>query len=262
MFNICKSFVHAIFMVLFCSIVTFADDAKEARKAEYKAYEGSIPLPRQMSFVGKGMSLGLGLGAIRPLDDQDNPLLAWRGVGEYYYLQFLSAGLEVTIYGGDVTDDVMLLYSRYRLHSRFHYQPIKNVDIFAAPLLWFETTDMDDIRKEFDYEGDSTKVFHSTIYEDAPEQNGFAVGSEVGFGVRLPMNLGVFAEGVFERSFSGKNVFAATLGFGYDICGISAFFKRNTYSLWFTFEVSLRHYVGEKWDGTGQSSILSLNLAL
>lgn len=239
-------------------------DSKEARKEAYKASDGGIPLPRQLSYTGKGISIGLGLGYMLPIGDgNDDAVAAWRGAGEYFYQPWLSAGTDVLIYGGDIDKDVMLLYSRYRLHTRAHLN-LGRFDFFLGPMVWFETTDIDIIREEIELDRASgdTLYYHSSVYDDAPDQNGFAVGSELGFGVRLPWHLGAFGEGVYEYSFAGKNIMSYSIGLGFDLRGVSDFFKRNVYAAWITFEATKRHYARDDWENVGKYVFLGINLAL
>lgn len=245
--------------------ITPVDSAKEARKLMYKASDGGIALPRLLSYTGKGLSVGLGLGYIYPLGGEKEALAAWKGAGEYYYARNFSAGLELLIYGGDVDSETMILYSRYRLHGRFHLNPTKWLDLFLAPLVWLEMTDIDDIRQEIrldEENGDTLVVHNSSVYDDAPEQNGFAVGSEIGFGIHLPFNFGLFGESVYEYSFAGENVFSFSAGVGYDIRAVSPFLRRNVFATWVVLEFTWRRYVGEKWDNTGKFAFLGLQISL
>mgnify|MGYP003507709056 FL=1 len=63
-------------LLLICASLSFA-------KTSVSQME-SIPLPGQLSYVGKGISLGLGLGTIHPLSGEDDVLAAWNGVFEYF----------------------------------------------------------------------------------------------------------------------------------------------------------------------------------
>ena len=220
--------------------------------------DGGIPLPRQLSYTSKGIGIGMALGMTHPLGGEDKWLIAWNLLLEYFYTPRISGGGEVWIYGGEVDSKTLIIYRRYRLHARYHFPLFSRIDFFVAPLLWFENTDLTKLREE----ANADTVQNSYIYEDAPEQNGFAVGAEAGFGVKLPYHFGFTSEIVFEQSFSENPLLAWTFGLAYDLRSQVHFLQKNFYATWVSFEVTNRKYLSEKWDKIGCYFLLGLHVNL
>lgn len=224
--------------------------------------DGGIPLPGQLSYTGAGLSVGLSFGMTDPVaSEQDDYLFAWNGALEYFYGEHFSGGFSIWIYGGDMDSDHLIIYNRYRLHGRFHFMLFKNFSVFAAPLFWFENTDIEQIHEDIndgeEYTGDSLYVRDD---DDPPDQSGISAGLEVGFGWRLPYNFGLFAETVYEHSFSTSPLISYSAGFGYDIRAISKFLYENFWGAWVTLEFSRRRYLDDSWTHWGTHFLLGLNV--
>ncbi len=265
--------VHCLgFLLVFCLAGfswggdSVAKSSEDSLKAVYKAFDGGIPLPRNLSYTGHGIGIGLALGAIYPLGGEKKILAAWRGTADYYYTTFFSAGAEVLIYGGDVDSETMILYNRYRLHGRFHKPLLNNrFSLFVGPLFWFENTSIDDFNEalEADKNGkDSIPVKNSNIYDDAPEQNGFASGVEAGFGWRVYKKLGAFGGVVYEHSFVGENVIGFTGGLSFDVRSLFKTWQKNTYASWVSLEITNRRYLADDWERWGKFLLLGFHIAL
>lgn len=224
--------------------------------------DGGVPLPGQLSYTGAGFSVGLSFGMIDPVaSDQNDLLFAWNAALEYFYTEHFSGGFSIWIYGGDMDSDYLIIYNRYRLHGRFHFMLFKNFSVFAAPLFWFENTDIEKIHEDIndgeEYTGD---LLYVRDEDSAPDQSGVSAGLELGFGWRLPYNFGLFGECVYEHSFSTSPLGSFALGLGYDIRAVSTFLKDNFWGAWVTFEVSRRRYLDDSWTHWGTHFLLGLNI--
>lgn len=226
--------------------------------SEEEVIPGGIPLSRALVYSGKGLVFGLGFGGLSPMGGEKRYLAAWNGTLEYFYTPWISGGGGVWIYGGDVDSHTMILYSRYRIHSHFHWQPFQRLDVYAGPLLWFESTDIE----KFGETDDFGEEKWSSVYDDAPEQNGFALGIEGGFGISLPKNFGFFFEATFEKSFSEDLLCALSIGLAYDLWHLSEFLKENLQAMWLSFEVTSRRYLYGEWERTGYYFLLGLGVSL
>lgn len=224
--------------------------------------KGGVPLPGQLSYTGVGLSVGLSFGMTDPVaSEQDDYLFAWNGALEYFYTKYFSGGFSIWIYGGDMDSDHLVIYNRYRLHGRFHFMPFKNFSVFAAPLFWFETTDIEEIHEDIKdgevYEGDS---LYLRSEDSPPDQSGASAGLEVGFGWRLPYNFGLFGGSAYEHSFSTSPLISYSLGFGYDIRALSKSLQEDFWGMWVTLEFSRRRYLDDSWTHWGTHFLLGLNV--
>ncbi len=250
------------FVCVFLLCVLSLAGAQDNFKQSPYSIDGGIPLPRQLSYTGIGLNMGLALGVTSPLGNEKKFLAAWNLDFEYFYKPFWSAGGEVWIYGGDVDSHTMVLYNRYRIHSRFHYQLFKKLNLFGGPLVWLETTDIGEINLDDEENAEDDKDRFSSVYDDAPEQNGFAVGAELGGGARVAGNLGIVFETVFEKSFSDDPLISFTGGVAYDIRAHSNMLKRNVYSCWISVEATIRRYLSGDWKSLGRYVLIGVNLGL
>ena len=80
--------------------------AAEADSAQVSS--ANIPLPRQSAYLAKGISVGVAGGIFRPSEDCDC-LGVWQGQLEYYYSKWVSGGIDVRFFGGDLDSDVRVL---------------------------------------------------------------------------------------------------------------------------------------------------------
>lgn len=244
-------------LILLLSISAFALPSKEVPS-------GGIALPGQLSYMGEGIQIGLSLGMIRPLSEDDKLLAAWNGVFEYFYTSFLSAGVDVWIYGGDLDSKTMILFARYRIHSRFHYMVNSRFSLYFAPMVWFEDTSIDEIQE--DISGKNEIVFSPKeefdIYRGAPEQKGFAIAGEIGFGLRLVEGLGLVGSASIEKSFLSSSLFNVTAGFSYDIRRHSKFLQENVLGLNLSVEATLRRFIDDDWKNYSGYLLFGLNVGI
>ena len=120
----------------------------------------NIPLPHQSAFLGKGFSVGIGAGLFNASKDCDC-LGVWQGQLEFHYKDYITGGFDVRFFGGTLDRDVMLLYQRYRLNTRFH-KSFTGADFYIAALLGLESTDLSEFRKEI----------REGVHKDNPSDSG------------------------------------------------------------------------------------------
>ena len=220
----------------------------------------NIPLPRQSAYLGKGISVGIAGGIFKPSDDCDC-LGVWQGQLEYYYSKWVSGGLDVHFFGGDLDSDVMVLYQRYRMDVRGHFQ-YKSFDVFLAPVLGLETTDLQEFRDEWDNRPDEwwkpgmdlDTVVHQKDCEKMFKLDGFSVGAELGTGWRFSRLFGVTGDVMYEYNFSGAHLLTLTPGFGFSLKDVWPWANRSLASLWISVEASFQRYFNRgvpDWASTG-----------
>lgn len=246
-----------LFFVFILGIHSFANSPKEIPA-------GGIPLPGQLSYTGEGIQIGLALGMIQPLSGDDEFLAAWSGAFEYFYASFLSGGGNVWIYGGDLDSETMILYARYQVHVRFHYMVNSRVSLYFSPMMWFENTEIDEIQEDISGKDDEyidEDAGDKKAYELAPEQRGFAIAGELGFGVRLIGGLGFVGSSSIEKSFLTSSLLNFSAGFSYDIRQHFRFLQENFLGMHLSFETTFRRFLDSDWDNYANYWVLGLNLS-
>ena len=220
----------------------------------------SIALPRQSAYLGKGISVGIAGGVFKPSGDCDC-LGVWQGQLEYYYSPWISGGIDVRFFGGDLDSDVMVLYQRYRMDVRGHFQ-YKSFDVFLAPVLGLETTDLQEFREEWDNRQDEWWKpgidLDSVVYQKDCEKmfslDGFSGGVELGVGWKFTRLFGVTGDFLYEYNFSGAHLLTLTPGLAFSLKDVWPWANRTLASLWISAEASFQRYFNRgvpDWASTG-----------
>lgn len=221
-----------------------------------------IPTPKQSAYTGQGLSLGLGLGVFQPNGDECNCIPMWQGHVDYFYLPFLSAGFDIRFYGGDVNNQSMVLYQRYQIHGRAHKMIKDKLVIFGSPLIGFETTDLQLIKKNIT-EG---SVIEETREEDNCTEafglTGFSVGLETGMGLKIVNDLGFTSGLTYEYNFSNVHYLAISIGGAFNLKNHWDRLKKSMLSSWLSFEVQSHGYLGTTADSWSQSYFLGISFGI
>ena len=106
----------------------------------------NIPLPRQGAYTGRGLSAGLAGGVFEPTKNCDC-LGVWQAQGDFLYYPWLSGGIDVRFFGGDLDSDVMVMYQRYRISAKAFFLT-KILALYLSPVLGLENTSISEFRKE------------------------------------------------------------------------------------------------------------------
>ena len=240
----------------------------------------NIPLPHQSAFLGKGFSVGIGAGLFNASKDCDC-LGVWQGQLEFHYKDYITGGFDVRFFGGTLDRDVMLLYQRYRLNTRFH-KSFTGADFYIAALLGLESTDLSEFRKEIregvhkDNPSDSGSVTSlnsndgavadpsAEPVDDDGNQNstgntssssdkgrncekmfsldGFTLGVEVGMGVVLSRYFGLIGGASYEFNFSWTQLVTFTPGIAFNLHEAWPWANKNLRSTWISFEMVFQRY--------------------
>ena len=200
-----------------------------------------IPLPKQSAYTGKGFTVGIGMGVFDPSAECDC-MGVWQGQLEYFYAPWLSGGVEVRFFGGEMDSETSLLYRRYRVFGKFHLA-FSRFSIYLSPLVGMESTDISEIRRQWENRSNANE----TLVEDSTESitnncrkmfslDGFSAGLEMGMGYAFSRYLGFFTGIQYEHNFSRSQLLTLTPGLGFNLRSVWDWANKNTYSLWLTLE--------------------------
>ena len=241
--------------------------------------EYNIALPHQSAYIAKGVSVGLGGGVYNPTDECDC-LGLWQGQGEFFYLPWLSAGLDVRFFGGDLDSQIMVLYQRYRMNGKVHFSASK-FDIYLSTVLGLESTDLSEIRREF-REGDKWVAPWDKSTEDADDEedgidsldikatdceklfslDGVSVGLDLGFGINLT-ELWAFTGSVgYEYNFSKAQLLSLTPGLALNFTKVWNWGQKNLRSFWISFEFLFQRAFNRGVEHWGSAGFLGLQMGL
>ena len=263
----------AIFILAACAFAvdTAADstavaDSAPDKQDSIRRTRESIPLPRQSVYTGRGLNVGLAAGIFNPTDDCDC-LGVWQGQAEFFYRDWISAGIDVRFFGGDLDTDVMLRYQRYRLNTRFHF-PHSVWDWYVSPIVGLENTDLEDIREEWhqrDVEGWIPGASSKTEQEieDCEKMfslDGFSIGVDLGGGVEFWNIIGATASILYEYNFGGAQLLTISPGIAYSLQAIWPWANRNLSSAWLSFETGFQKYFNRSVDSWALSAYLGAEI--
>ena len=79
-----------------------------------------IPLPKQSIYMEKGIQAGIGLGTVWRTSCQAR--FQWLGGVEYAYTPRISGSASARMFGGNLDANSSLVYSRYFINGRYHFQ--------------------------------------------------------------------------------------------------------------------------------------------
>lgn len=229
----------------------------------------NFPLPRQAAYTGKGLSVGLAAGVFDPTEECDC-LGVWQGQGEYYYYPWLSGSIDVRFFGGDLDDDVMMTYQRYRVSAKFFMVG----DVFAmylSPVLGLENTNLSEFREElrgfvYDEKNSREEELDSLVERSSCEKmfslDGFTIGMEMGGGIALGKYFGLTGSLLYEYSFSEAQQLTLTPGLAFDLREIWGWSQRKLRSTWISVEFGLQRYFNRGVNSWAKSVVLGLQMGL
>ena len=228
----------------------------------------NIPLPRQSAYLAKGISVGVAGGIFRPSEDCDC-LGVWQGQLEYYYSKWVSGGIDVRFFGGDLDSDVMVLYQRYRMNVRGHFQ-YKSFDVFLSSVLGLETTDLQEFRDEWDNREDEwwkpgmdlDSVVHQKDCEKLFKLDGFSGGVELGVGWKFTRLFGVTGDFLYEYNFSGAHLLTLSPGFAFSLKDVWPWANRTLASMWISVEATFQRYFNRGVPEWASSGFLGLQVGI
>lgn len=259
----------------------------------------NIPLPHQSAFLGRGFSVGIGAGLFNASKDCAC-LGVWQGQLEFHYKDYITGGFDVRFFGGTLDRDVMLLYQRYRLNTRFH-KSFTGADFYVAALLGLESTDLSEFRKEIregvrkETSSDSSSVASlasnegtvadpSAEPEDDGNQNsggnnssssqkgrncekmfsldGFTLGFEVGMGVVLSRYFGLIGGASYEFNFSWTQLVTFTPGVAFNLHEVWPWANKNLRSTWISFEMVFQRYFNRDVNEWALAGFLGLQFGI
>lgn len=278
--------MRVLLFTLLLAICTFAADVADSTVTRGR----NIPLPRQTAFTDSGLSIGIGAGIYNPTEDCDC-MGTWQVQTEYFYAPWISAGIDVRYFGGDLDSDVMVMYQRYRLNARVH-KAWTNFDIYVEPVLGFENTSISEFReqmrthtsskqKETIVENDSldgvmdTVLVDTLVVEKKPVKrsrsekcekmfslDGFSLGIGTGFGYKFNRFWGVTGSALFEYNFSRAMLLSLTPGVALDLQELWPWAKNHLRSTWISLEIGAQRYFNRGVDEWATYGLIGIQLAI
>jgi hypothetical protein len=232
-------------LLLLLNPVLFASDGEPLRSQGKQVQEGGILLPRETSYQAKGFGVGIGSGALFPSGKKCKALALWQGTLEYYYARYVSAGISVRMYGGNIDDENFMLYQRYHSHFRLHYLANPRWSLYLEPSLGFESTSLETIRGK-DSDQEPVEEVESLDPPDGCQNeytlDGFSTGLALGSGYALSESWAVNGAAGYEHNWAGVGQLTLTAGIGFNLRNNVNYLKRNVLGTWIALEVASHRY--------------------
>lgn len=254
------------------SLLVQSSSSQESSSSEVleKRIVLSVPLSRQSAYIGKGVSVGIAAGVFNPTEDCDC-LGVWQGQLEYFYADWVSGGIDVRFFGGDLDSDANILYQRYRANVRFHF-PFEKLDMFLSPVLGLETTDIEQFRNEWDNREqrwwmpgekmNSDSLREKVDCEKMFSLDGFTVGAEFGVGWRFSKHVGLTGSALYEYNFAGAQLLTLTPGTAFNLGDAWTWASNNLLSSWISVEVGFQRYFNRGVSEWAISGYLGLQVGI
>ena len=234
----------------------------------------SVALPGQSAYTGVGISFGLAFGIFNPVEDCDC-MGMWQSQLEYFYSDWVSGGLEARFFGGDVDNDAMVMYQRYRLNVRFH-RPGGGADFFVGPIIGLESTNISEFRKQVRGKKTTTKHWWETDDSEKDETDtlpdkddicrrmfsldGFTIGLGAGGGYNLNSYFSVTGLLQMEYNFSNDVMLNIVPGIAFNLHEVWPWARRTLRSTWISFEIGGQRSFNRDVDGWSNVFVLGVQL--
>lgn len=250
----------------------------------------NIPLPRQTAYTGKGLSIGVAGGIFNPTEECDC-MGIWQAQMEFFYTDWISGGIDVRYFGGDLDDEVMIMYQRYRLNVRLH-KAWEKLDLFIEPVFGLENSSISEFRHQVENHTSSSPNHHvhtpsswnnNLVWsnDDFEEEedldslrveisdcekmfslDGFSVGIGAGMGYRLSRFWGVTGNVLYEYNFSRAMQLSLIPGIAFNMREIGHWAKKSLLSAWISLEIGTQRYFNRGVNEWASYGILGFQLAI
>jgi len=225
--------------------ILFASDGENLQPQGKQVQSGGILLPRETSYQMKGFGVGVGGGVLSPSGKRCKSLALWQGTLEYFYTKHVSAGISVRMYGGNIDEDISLLYQRYHSHVRLHYLANPRWSLYLEPSLGFEVTSLENIRDEGSEKEDLEDVEGVESSDGCQNEytlDGFSTGLALGSGYALNESWAVNGAAGYEHNWSGVGQLTLAAGIGFNLRNNVDYLKRNVLGTWIALEATAHRY--------------------
>ena len=223
--------------------------------------EFGIMLPRETSYQKKGFGVGIGGGALSPSGKHCKSLALWQGTLEYYYARYVSAGISVRMYGGNIDDDISMIYQRYHSHFRLHYLANPRWSFYLEPSLGFELTDLEAIRNtDGNAREEDEEVSRPEGCENEYMLDGLSSGLAFGSGYALSGSWSVNGAAGYEHNWSGVGQMTLSVGIGFNLRNNIEYLKNNVLGTWIALETTLHRYFFNETGEVGVAVMLAFIL--
>ena len=241
-------------------------DSTSDKQDSLRRTRDSAPLPRQSAYTGKGLVVGLAAGIFSPTEECDC-LGVWQGQVEYFYRDWVSAGVDVRFFGGNLDTDVMVRYQRYRINTLFHF-PHSTWDWYIGPIVGLENMDLEDIREEW-HNRDVDRWIPGMERDEEEEEereveecermfslDGFSIGIDAGIGVAVYKVMGFTGSVLYEYNFGGAQLLTIAPGLAFNLQEIWPWANRSLLASWVTVEAGFQRYFNRSVDSWAMSIYL------
>jgi len=175
----------------------------------------------------KGIQAGIGLGTVWRTSCQAR--FQWLGGVEYAYTPRISGSASARMFGGNLDANSSLVYSRYFINGRYHFQPFDHMDFYAGPGLGFDNTSFQTIRNDL---GSSAADSNVSSCQEAFDFNGPSLGGEMGLGWLPVQRFGLTASNSFEVNYQEKLRYTFSLGAAIRLIDLWLRLQNNLSSAW------------------------------
>jgi len=200
-------------------------------------YSEAIPLPNHGIVQSKGLTAGMGLGALSRSGCKN--LWTWNMQGNYFYNSVVSSGPSIEFLGGNIDSKSNIVNQRYSGNLKFMHVKEKYA-VFVGPVLSFDNTNLSALRDEFSHIGG---VEHETSYNtECPElfeKMGSSIGYLSGAGFLLGPNLGLTLGHNFEWMLTGNYITSFSTSIAYNLRKHFEKLMYNTKNFWLALEYSI-----------------------
>lgn len=143
----------------------------------------------------------------------------WQVQSEYYYSPSLSGGPNMLLYGGNVDQESAIVYQRYHFQGKAHYRSGR-YDLFIGPVLGFDNTDLQELRKELSDNGDDETVDPDTTLGNCSESygaQGLSIGYEAGMGALFNEDWALSVGQSFAYTTGHDTQFSVSVALAYNL---------------------------------------------
>ena len=195
-----------------------------------------VPLPGQTIAQVKGLDAGMGFGLIKHKGCKT--LWTWTSQANYSYDSLLSGGPSIKFLGGNLDSVNNLVYQKYSasgkiMHNRSRYA------LFIGPVLSFENTNLNALRKEFSTIRENRENENPTECHDLFAKFGSSIGYHSGGGFLATPSLGFSFGHSLDLTLKGTFIVSFNSSIAFNLREQFERLKENTKNLWLSLEYSI-----------------------
>jgi len=200
-------------------------------------YSEAIPLPNHGIVQSKGLTAGMGLGALNHSGCKN--LWTWTMQGNYFYNSIVSSGPSIEFLGGNIDSKNNIVNQRYSGNLKFTHAKEKYA-VFMGPVLSFDNTNLKALRDEFSHIGGAEhEPVKNTECPELFEKMGSSIGYQSGAGFLLGQNWGLTLGHSFDWMLTGSYITSFSTSMAYNLRRHFEKLIDNTKNFWLALEYSI-----------------------